>query len=85
MISETKLHESFPVSQFLIVGFENPIRLHRSSSGVGIILYIREKISFKLLESNGLSSSTEPFLVEMKVNKKKTLCKRYENGGLKKC
>ena len=27
MISETKLDESFPVSQFLIPGFENPIRL----------------------------------------------------------
>ena len=31
MISETKLDESFPVSQFLIPGFENPIRLDRSS------------------------------------------------------
>ena len=33
MISETKLDESFPVSQFLIPGFDNPIRLDRSSSG----------------------------------------------------
>ena len=27
IISETKLDESFPVSQFLIPGFENPFRL----------------------------------------------------------
>ena len=69
-ISETKLDESFPVSQFLIPGFENPIRLDRSSSGGGIMLYIREGIPFKLLKSSGLSANTEAFLVEVKINKK---------------
>ena len=69
MISETKLHESFPVSQFLIPRLENPIRLDRSSSGRGTILYIREEISFKLLKSSGLSANTEAFLVEVKMNK----------------
>ena len=69
MISETKLHESFPVSQFLIPRFENPIRLDRSSSGRGTILYIREEISFKLLKSSGLSANTEAFLVDVKINK----------------
>ena len=50
MISETKLEVSFPVSQFLISDFEN--RLDRSSSGGGIMLYIREGIPFKLLKSS---------------------------------
>ena len=50
MISETKLDESFPVSQFLMPGFENPIHLDRSSSGGGIMLYIREGIPFILLK-----------------------------------
>ena len=59
IISETKLDESFPVSQFLIPGFENPIRLDRSSSGGGIMLYIREGIPFKLLKSSSLSANTE--------------------------
>ena len=78
MISETKLDESFPVSQFLIPGFENPIRLDRSSSGGGIMLYIREGIPFKLLKSSGLSANTEAFLVEVKINKKKwLLCCSY--------
>ena len=71
MISETKLDESFPVSQFLIPGFENPIHLDRSSSGGGIILHIREGIPFKLLRSNGLSANTKAFLVEVKINKNK--------------
>ena len=71
IISETKLDESFPVSQFLIPGFEEPIRLDRSSSsGGGIMLYIREGIPFRLLKSRGLSTSTEAFLVEVKINKK---------------
>ena len=50
MISETKLDESFPVSQFLMPGFENPIPFDRSSSGGGIMLYIREGIPFILLK-----------------------------------
>ena len=70
MISETKLDESFPVSQFLIPGFENPTHLDRSSSGGGIMLYIREEIPFKLLKNNALSDSAEVFLVEVKINKK---------------
>ena len=73
MISETKLDESFPVSQFLMPGFENPIPFDRSSSGGGIMLYIRKGIPFKLLKSSGLSANTEAFLVEMNINKKKWL------------
>ena len=73
MISETKLDESFPVSQFLVPGFENPIRLNRSICAGGIMPYIREGIPFKLLKSNGLSAYTEAFLTEVKINKKKWL------------
>ena len=78
MISETKLDESFPVSQFLIPGFDNPIRLDRSSSGGGIMLYIKEVIPLKLLKSSVLSANTEAFLVDVKINKKKwLLCCSY--------
>ena len=71
MTSETELDESFPVFQFLILGFENPIRLDRSSFGGSIILYISEGIPFKLLKSSGLSANTEACLVEVKINNKK--------------
>ena len=73
MISETKLDESFPVSQFLIPGFENPIRLDQSSSGGSFMLYVKEGIPFKLLKSSGLSDKTEAFLVEVEINKKNWL------------
>ena len=66
MISETKLDESFPVSQFLIPGFENPIRLDRSSFGGGIMWYIEKY----LLKSSGLLTNTEAFIVEVNISKK---------------
>ena len=46
MISETKLDESFPTSQFMINGFSAPFRLDRNDKGGGIILYISIKASF---------------------------------------
>ena len=68
MISEIKLDDSFPVSQFLIPVFKNSICLDRSSSGGRIMLYIRKVIPFKILKSSSLSPST--ILVEVKINKK---------------
>ena len=54
----------------LFSDFKNPIRLDRSPSGGGIMLYIREGIPFKLLKSSGLSANTDSFFVEVKINKK---------------
>ena len=54
----------------LFSGFKNPIRLDRSPSGGGIMLYIREGIPFKLLKSSGLSANTDSFFVEVKIDKK---------------
>ena len=48
IISEIKLDEHFPFSQFLTPGFKNPTGLDRSSSGGRIILYTREGAPFKL-------------------------------------
>ena len=51
MISETKLDLLFPVGQFLIHGFSEPDRLDRNSNGGGILLYIREDIASKRLDT----------------------------------
>ena len=49
MVSETKLDDSFPKDQFLIEGFHSPFRFDSNRNGGGIMLYVREDISAKLL------------------------------------
>ena len=49
MVSETKLDDSFPKGQFLIEGFHSPFRFDSNRNGGGIMLYVREDISAKLL------------------------------------
>ena len=51
MISETKLDSSFPKGQFHLHGFSEPYRLDRNGNGCGIIVFIREDIHSKLIQS----------------------------------
>ena len=41
MVSETKIDDTSPESQFLMEGFSTPYRLDRTAKGGGILLYIR--------------------------------------------
>ena len=71
MISETKLDESFPPSQFFLDGYSVPFRLDRNGNGGGILLYIRDDLPSKLLSMN---KNIEGFFVEINLrNKKKWL------------
>ena len=45
MISETKIDESFPLSQFMIDGFSMPYRCDRNSHGGGILVHFRNNIT----------------------------------------
>ena len=51
MISETKIDSSFPKEQFHIHGFSEPYRLEENGNGVGILVFIRENIPSKPIES----------------------------------
>ena len=44
LISETKLNDTFPESQFLLDGFHPPYRKDRTDKGGGLLLYVREYI-----------------------------------------
>ena len=44
-VSETKLDDSFPTTQFLMSGFFKPYKLGRFSNGEGLLLYIRGDIT----------------------------------------
>ena len=48
MITETKLDDSLPVSQFVIQGFRTLFRLDQNTNGGGILLYIKASTSTKL-------------------------------------
>ena len=47
MVSETKIDNTFPETQFLIEGFPKPFRLDRTAKSGRILLYIREDIPCK--------------------------------------
>ena len=67
MISETKLDPSFPNGQFHIHGFSEPYRFDRNGNGGGILLYIREDITSKLILTK---MTIEGFFVEINLRKK---------------
>ena len=70
MISETKIDESFPTSQFLI-GFSSPYRLDRNSNGGGILVYFKNNIIAKSLKT--IKLSTEAIFIEIDLRSKKWL------------
>ena len=69
--SETKLHLSFPSSQFAKQAFTSPFRLDRNSSGDGIMLLVSEEIPSKLLCEYKPHSSVENMFIEINVRSKK--------------
>ena len=50
--TETKLDETFLISQFLMDGFSKPYRFDRNKHGGGIMVYIRDTIPSKILEKH---------------------------------
>ena len=78
MISETKIDESFPLSQFMIDGFSMPYRRDRNAHGGGILVYFRNNITSKLLKIENLPSDIEAIFIEMNIKSKKwLLCCTY--------
>ena len=69
-VSETKLDESFPTSQFLIDGFKKPFRYDRNTNGGGILVYFREKVPANEIKQVNIANSIECVLTEINVGKK---------------
>ena len=64
MVTETKLDDSFPASQFNVEGFSMPLRLDRNINGGGIILYIRRYIIAPKLTSLRFQMIYKHFLLK---------------------
>ena len=73
MVTETKLDDSFPVSQFNVEGFSTPFRLDRNKNGGGIILYIRSYIIASKLTSFTFPNDIEAFFIEINLKGNKWL------------
>ena len=69
-MSETKLNDTFPNSQFEIEGY-SPLRRDRNENGGGLILYSRNDIPIKPLPL--LFGTIECILSEVTISKKKCL------------
>ena len=78
IITETKLDDSFPLSQFRIVGFSSPYTLDRNRNRGGIIIYIREDIPSKTVTKHSFPKDTEALFIELNFRKfKRLLCGIY--------
>ena len=67
MITETKLDNSFPVSQFLIQGFSTPFRLDRNKNGGGILLYTRSNMTSTKLNKYIVKNKIEAFFAKIRI------------------
>ena len=77
MISETKLDSSFPNGQFQIHGYSESYRFDRNGNGDGILVFIREDIPTKLIDSQ---MKIEEFFIELYLRRKKwLLCCSYNS------
>ena len=77
MISETKIDNSFPISQFTMTGYSIPFRLDRTSHGDGILLLVKEDIPCKTIKID-CDADFEGIFVEINLRKEKwLLCCSY--------
>ena len=79
VISETKIDNSFPISQFTMTGYSIPFRFDRTSHEGGILLLVREDISCKIIKT-GCDADFEGIFVEIILRKKKWLLCHIANN-----
>ena len=72
VVSETKIDDTFPTSQFSIAGYTTPYRVDRNKHGGGILLYVRNDIPSKEIKCS-FCEDIECIIVEINIWKKKWL------------
>ena len=72
LISETKIDNTFPVSQFYVPGYLVPYRIDRTENGGGIMLYVKKHIPCRILSKFTLEKEIESFAIE--INLRKVIC-----------
>ena len=59
IVTETKLDDSFPKPQFCMDGFSILYRLDRNRNGGGLMIYVRDDITSKMLSKHNLLEDIE--------------------------
>ena len=73
VIEETKIDSTFPEAQFCIPGYKKPFRKDRNAHGGGIIVYVREDIPSRELNSFKIDEGVEGMFIEINLRKSKWL------------
>ena len=71
VISETKIDDCFPESQFKIPGYSSPFRLDRDQNGGDIMVFVREDITAKFLSCE--DKPIEALFIELNFRKEEWL------------
>ena len=72
LLSETKIDDSFPNSQFYAEGFKM-YRKDRTKTGGGLLLYVDENLPGKIINSYKFKENSEIIVFEFSVSNKKWL------------
>ena len=82
LISETKLDDTFHLSQFILEGFTPQYRLDRKEHGGDLMLFIIEDIPSKLLPNVNPSGNIENIFVEINLRSRKWLISGSSNPNV---
>ena len=72
-IAKTKIDESFPTAQFLLVGYHSPYRLDKSPKSGGILVYVKSSIPSRQLNFPNLPYKIQAIPFELNLRKEKWL------------
>ena len=73
ILTETKLDETFQISQFLMDGFFKSNKFEKNKHGGEVMVYIRDTIPSKILEKHSCPNDIECLFMELYFIKSKRL------------
>ena len=73
LIFETKIDNTFSVSQLCVPGYSVPLGLDRTGNGEGIMLFLKEHIPCRMLSKFIFEKLIEAFVIEISLRKVKWL------------
>ena len=73
VVTETRLDDTFPTSQFYMEGYSEPYQMDRNRKGGGVLIFVREDIPSKRLNRHNFPVDMEGIFLEINLRKKKWL------------